>query len=86
LFLGVLFNVTLNNRRFAVNWKFSAWKKGTQNERIMDSAISTNVWSIPKEMLTYKLMGRTEVECSRKKQDNSETEREVYVVGAVAIV
>jgi len=63
LFLGVLFNVTLNTRRFAVNWKFSAWKKGTQNERITDSTVSpTNVWSISKEMLTYKPMGGTDIE------------------------
>lgn len=45
-----------------------------------------DVWSITKEMLTYKPMGRTEVEWHRRKQDNSETEREVYVVGMVARV
>jgi hypothetical protein len=45
-----------------------------------------DIWNIPKEMLTYKQMGRTEVEWSRRKHDNPETEREAYVTGVVAIV
>jgi hypothetical protein len=40
-----------------------------------------DVWSITKEMLPYKPTGRTEVEWPRRKEDNSETEREAYVVG-----
>jgi len=44
------------------------------------------VWNIPKEILIYKPMGPTDVEWSTRKQDKSDTEREAYVVGAVARV